>query len=529
MYGLADCDGQVTESNENNNYKGPVTINWTYVPPDLIVQSLTVQDSSLVITEHTNGTITIKNQSSVPVTDWFYTDVFKNRATAPSPPATGEYWWLEYSLNPGQTRTYNFYKLPHSTSAGTWKMWGLVDSSPNSWGHIQESNENNNAYGPLNITWLNPPSPHQVSRTTMIDHGLEFVNVNWTCSDDNVDHHWSCLSWTSAFSPGQHVTGEAYSWGGWDKPNTDFLTYLSAGLCAGSLPGNNCGQTDAYWATGVDCSGLVSRCWELPARRTTSTLVSVSDQITIGELQSGDIMNKPGSHVIMFYEWYIPNSRMKVIEATPDTCRFSYPNADSLLNAGYVPRRYQYVYDPGNNNPVIQGHIHCQNPQTECSDCIERDEQITIELDAYDPDGDPILYEWLTYWGWFIVDGNYVYACTTDENYVLYEAPGSPFDHDQLVVIVRDDRGGSDSITGSLGVYLQGFSCRCGDANGDGIVNSADLGFLINYVFVGGPPPSDPIEKADANNDCIVNSADIAYLTNYSFAGGPPPECCWIH
>jgi subtilisin-like proprotein convertase family protein len=90
MYGLADCDGEVVETNEANNHKGPITINWIQPVPDLIVQSLTLDDSSLVITEHTNGVITIKNQGSGPVADCFYTDVFKNRPSAPSPPATGE-------------------------------------------------------------------------------------------------------------------------------------------------------------------------------------------------------------------------------------------------------------------------------------------------------------------------------------------------------------------------------------------------------------------------------------------------------
>ena len=31
--------------------------------------------------------------------------------------------------------------------------------------------------------------------------------------------------------------------------------------------------------------------------------------------------------------------------------------------------------------------------------------------------------------------------------------------------------------------------CNCGDANGDGIINSADVVSLINYLFKGGPPP----------------------------------------
>jgi len=62
-----------------------------------------------------------------------------------------------------------------------------------------------------------------------------------------------------------------------------------------------------------------------------------------------------------------------------------------------------------------------------------------------------------------------------------------------------------------------------GDATGDGVINSADVSYLINYLFVGGPAPG-PLEAGDANCDGLVNGADVAYLINYLFIGGPPPH-----
>jgi hypothetical protein len=59
-----------------------------------------------------------------------------------------------------------------------------------------------------------------------------------------------------------------------------------------------------------------------------------------------------------------------------------------------------------------------------------------------------------------------------------------------------------------------------GDANGVGGVNSADVLYLINFIFAGGPAPLGPV---DVNGDGSVNSADVLYLINYIFAGGPPP------
>jgi hypothetical protein len=63
-----------------------------------------------------------------------------------------------------------------------------------------------------------------------------------------------------------------------------------------------------------------------------------------------------------------------------------------------------------------------------------------------------------------------------------------------------------------------------GDANSDGVINSADVAYLINYLFVGGPAPQ-PLAAGDANCDGVVNSADVAYLINYLFVSGPPPGC----
>jgi len=62
-----------------------------------------------------------------------------------------------------------------------------------------------------------------------------------------------------------------------------------------------------------------------------------------------------------------------------------------------------------------------------------------------------------------------------------------------------------------------------GDANGDDQINSADVAFLINYLFIGGPAP-EPLSAGDSNGDCAVNTADVVYLINYLFVGGPAPK-----
>ena len=68
-----------------------------------------------------------------------------------------------------------------------------------------------------------------------------------------------------------------------------------------------------------------------------------------------------------------------------------------------------------------------------------------------------------------------------------------------------------------------------GDANSDGSVTIADVVYLVNYLFKGGPAP-EPYWKGDANGDCKVTASDIVYLINYLMKGGQAPICnesCW--
>ena len=232
-------------------------------------------------------------------------------------------------------------------------------------------------------------------------------------------------------------------------------------------------------------------------------------------------------HVRMFYQWVVTDSIMQVVESTPPLVQDdNHYYVTSLLAQGYVPRRYKYVDDPENNDPVIDGHIHCKYPLDECGDCIKPGEEMTIEISAYDPDGDSISYEWISLWGYFIVNGETTYVDTTTENFITYLAPY--WQYDNLWVSVRDGRGGMASIESEFDVFEQADSCDCGDPNGDGVVNVGDVCYLVTYLYKGGPEPVAPIERADASNDCLVDVADVVYLVAYLYQSGPPPECCWF-
>jgi hypothetical protein len=84
---------------------------------------------------------------------------------------------------------------------------------------------------------------------------------------------------------------------------------------------------------------------------------------------------------------------------------------------------------------------------------------------------------------------------------------------------------GSADVIGAADALAQG-GCPVtlsGDVNTDGTLNSADVVYLVNYIFKQGPQPL-PVEPAgDPNCSGQVTPSDILKLVNYVFKAGPPP------
>jgi len=121
-----------------------------------------------------------------------------------------------------------------------------------------------------------------------------------------------------------------------------------------------------------------------------------------------------------------------------------------------------------------------------------------------DPDDSVHVISYLTYPHW----------CVVENDSVVGIAPDTLFS-ENLVVVVQDFCS-ADTLAFLVVIYL------CGDCNGDGVLDVADVVCEINYLFKGGPPPQ-PYAVGDVNCDGVNDVGDVVYLINYLFKGGPAP------
>jgi CSLREA domain-containing protein len=101
--------------------------------------------------------------------------------------------------------------------------------------------------------------------------------------------------------------------------------------------------------------------------------------------------------------------------------------------------------------------------------------------------------------------------------------PGSPAigagDGGDCALVVGDERGAHRPAGAACDLGAYEYDAN-GDVNGDGMRDVADVFFVINFLFAGGPAP---MGLADVNGDGKTDIADVFFLINFLFAGGPAP------
>ena len=151
--------------------------------------------------------------------------------------------------------------------------------------------------------------------------------------------------------PGAVNEGIPYQWGGFATPE-QFDRDLASGKAAGDVYTQKKRQLldDAVsrYATGIDCSGFISRCWRLPRSHSTREFPGICDPLpSWDDLRPGDILNTYNSHACLFAGWLDPShARLLAYETgvPPHWLVVRHALTVSELKAkGFAPFRYRGI------------------------------------------------------------------------------------------------------------------------------------------------------------------------------------------
>ncbi len=174
------------------------------------------------------------------------------------------------------------------------------------------------------------------ARQAALQIGDEYVHHSWTGGPENafhgVDDFSNQIDTPDDLNMPEHGwsmtaaenTGVPYKWGGFSTLQ-QFDQGIADGKLAGHIPTRGKSTTSSD-AVGVDCSGLVSRCWRLNGKRSTRSLPKICVPLeSYDQLQPGDALNVVNRHVMLFVEFENSDkSQLKVIEATAGKGKVHY-------------------------------------------------------------------------------------------------------------------------------------------------------------------------------------------------------------
>ncbi|MCW8419978.1 MULTISPECIES: NlpC/P60 family protein [Fluoribacter] len=182
----------------------------------------------------------------------------------------------------------------------------------------------------------NPTNSSCIPRSTMFTDGLRYLYAYLYLSERAIENDDRCKG---RIKPLYLKDGEgfqfsvSYNWGGFDSVDA-FIEKIET-MKAGNT--NTKHPPLLRCTAGVDCSGFVSRLWNLPSKWNTSDIAQNTNIILEEELQTGDVFVKPNAHVMLFSHWN--NDQISTIEATaqPGKVISSQHDLKRLIQQGYRP------------------------------------------------------------------------------------------------------------------------------------------------------------------------------------------------
>ncbi|MCX6966745.1 MAG: hypothetical protein NTZ46_03030 [Verrucomicrobia bacterium] len=218
------------------------------------------------------------------------------------------------------------------------------------------------------LTGAIAPAQQPVRRKETIALAVKYARFRWTPSAANAFHGWDrdgvrVDTPDAAFAnpegrpgwwkPGCVNVGVPYMWGGFSS-----LSEFREGIAHGRYAGDVYTREKRHLlenavsrhAVGIDCSGLISRCWRLERSYSTRELPALC--VPLGryeELKPGDILNSHNNHVLLF-EKFADKKHARIIAyeaGSPPTWKVLRDSISvpMLQSFGYKPWRYKYIVD----------------------------------------------------------------------------------------------------------------------------------------------------------------------------------------
>lgn len=135
---------------------------------------------------------------------------------------------------------------------------------------------------------------------------LEYANYEWYATEKNIKHgiddngaevDTPDITWQGEvldcgwWKANQKNIGIPYGWG---RASTieEFEKGIKEGKSSGNVPEDK-SRNVSYNCVGVDCSGLLTLCWELPKKISTGIIPEYANIVeNIDEIQQGDVFAK---------------------------------------------------------------------------------------------------------------------------------------------------------------------------------------------------------------------------------------------
>jgi hypothetical protein len=161
---------------------------------------------------------------------------------------------------------------------------------------------------------------------------LNAANTDGTCENRIKPHY---LAGAGVYPSVSYDLGGFDTVSGWNSlmdPNT---------FQAGDAP--DPGNIESC-SRGVDCSGFVSRVWQLPTKYWTGTIPNVSTELaSVNDMRPGDVFNDADEHVMLFAGFASNGIRVYESTSSQNFDRVVYNFRPWSMLASYSPRRYNNV------------------------------------------------------------------------------------------------------------------------------------------------------------------------------------------